>query len=166
VLLQGLRRWFLTYQAPPIPDLVSDIDYLIKRNQGIRLFSYQDPLGIWTIGFGHTGPDVYPDMRITREQADKLFEYDLFAIQSMTWSQIHDIPTTPHQYSAMVSLVHNIGITAFRRSSVLKHHRNHQYEAAANAFLLFIHERIDDKLVISDELLKRRKEERSIYLDI
>ncbi len=47
---------------------------LVKRFEGLRLTAYQDSVGVWTIGYGHTGPDVHPGMTITEEQADELLE--------------------------------------------------------------------------------------------
>ena len=43
---------------------------LIERNEGLRLEAYQDIVGVWSIGYGDTGPDVVPGLRITKEEAD------------------------------------------------------------------------------------------------
>ena len=45
---------------------------LIKRFEGMKLASYQCPAGKWTIGYGHTGPDVQPGQTITAAQAEYL----------------------------------------------------------------------------------------------
>ena len=42
---------------------------LIKQFEGLELEAYQDIAGIWTIGYGHTGPDVEPGMRISEREA-------------------------------------------------------------------------------------------------
>ena len=49
---------------------------LIETFEGLRLTSYQDQRGIWTIGYGHTG-DVYANEIITQEEADNLLAIDL-----------------------------------------------------------------------------------------
>ena len=41
---------------------------LIKRFKGLRLTAYRCPVGVWTIGYGSTGPHVRPGMRITRSR--------------------------------------------------------------------------------------------------
>ena len=41
-----------------------------------RLQAFLDPGGVWTIGRGHTGPDVKPGMVITPEKSDAYFEED------------------------------------------------------------------------------------------
>ena len=53
---------------------------LIKHFEGCRLTAYPDP-GTggdpWTIGYGHTGPDVYLGVTITQAEADHLLKQDL-----------------------------------------------------------------------------------------
>jgi lysozyme len=50
---------------------------LIKRAEGLRLDSYRDAVGIATIGYGHTGPDVRIPMTITPGEAERLLYEDL-----------------------------------------------------------------------------------------
>ena len=49
----------------------------IQNEEGIRLKAYQDTRGVWTIGVGHTGPDVYEGLVITADQAEDIFKKDL-----------------------------------------------------------------------------------------
>lgn len=44
--------------------------------EGLRLHSYQDSVGVWTIGYGHTGPEVGPNQTITLDEAFTHFEAD------------------------------------------------------------------------------------------
>ena len=46
---------------------------LIKQFEGLRLDAYKCPAGVWTIGYGHTGPDVAPGDTI-RETDAKIFQ--------------------------------------------------------------------------------------------
>ncbi|SPU27380.1 Phage-related lysozyme (muraminidase) [Candidatus Bartonella washoeensis] len=50
---------------------------LIKQLEGLRLSAYEDAIGVWTIGYGHTSaagaPDVYEGMQITEKEAEKSF---------------------------------------------------------------------------------------------
>ena len=53
---------------------------LLKTWEGCRLSAYPDPAsggGPWTIGYGHTGPDVVPGLTITQQQADALLQKDV-----------------------------------------------------------------------------------------
>jgi lysozyme len=49
---------------------------LIRVFEGIRLTAYQDSGGVWTIGIGHTGPEVVAGLTITADQAAELFATD------------------------------------------------------------------------------------------
>src|SRR6478609_5634681 len=53
---------------------------LIKHFEGLYLKAYKDPVGIWTIGYGHTGlthqdGTVYEGRKITRAEAEQLLRY-------------------------------------------------------------------------------------------
>ena len=49
---------------------------LITSFEGCKLSAYQDPVGVWTIGFGHTS-GVQPGMVIDSDTAIVLFKEDL-----------------------------------------------------------------------------------------
>ena len=38
----------------------------IKNFEGLRLETYKDPAGVLTIGYGHTGHDVFEGDRISK----------------------------------------------------------------------------------------------------
>jgi len=50
---------------------------LTEQFEGLRLTAYQDSVGVWTIGYGHTGSDVRPGLTITQEQASALLQQDV-----------------------------------------------------------------------------------------
>jgi lysozyme len=96
---------------------------LIREFEGFRAEAYRDPVGIWTIGYGHTSmagpPNVKPGLVMTRAEADDILKRDVekFAVgvrKSLT-RQI-----SPLQFSALVSFAYNVGLDGFRKSSVLK----------------------------------------------
>jgi GH24 family phage-related lysozyme (muramidase) len=43
---------------------------LIKKFEGLRLTAYVCPAGVLTIGYGHTGSDVKPGMKIDEKEAE------------------------------------------------------------------------------------------------
>ena len=53
----------------------SGID-LLKHFEGCELEAYQDSVGVWTIGYGHT-KDVDPGMKITQELAEHMLKEEL-----------------------------------------------------------------------------------------
>ena len=58
---------------------------LIQSWEGCRLQAYPDPASggaPWTIGYGHTGPEVKPGLVISQEQADAWFKSDVARFES------------------------------------------------------------------------------------
>ena len=138
---------------------------LIKSFEKCRLDAYQDEGGIWTCGWGDTGPDVTEGTHWTQTQADARFEARInreFA--PFVENHIEEAPTTGDQFGAMVSLAYNIGDNAFLTSSVLLFHRLRNYRRAADSFLLWDKVEEDGVLVESAGLLRRRHAERVLYL--
>lgn len=92
---------------------------LIKRFEGLRLEAYVCPAGVLTIGWGHTGPDVRPEMVCTRQKADALLHKDLERFETGV-AEALKVRVTDNQYAALVSLAFNIGLGAFGRSTLLR----------------------------------------------
>lgn len=49
----------------------------LKRDEGLRLKPYQDTVGVWTIGYGHTKGVTKDTAPITEEQAEEFLKEDL-----------------------------------------------------------------------------------------
>lgn len=113
---------------------------LMHDFEGCRLDAYPDPGSHdgepWTIGWGSTGPGIHKGVRWTQEQADRRFADDLAQKYGAALDKmLEGVPTTQNQYDAMLALTYNIGIGAFRGSSVLRLHKARDYTNAARAFL-------------------------------
>ena len=50
---------------------------LVKQFEGCKLKAYKCPAGVWTVGWGSTGPDVTENTVWTQQQADDRLERDL-----------------------------------------------------------------------------------------
>ena len=137
---------------------------LIKRNEGCVLDAYPDPAtggDPWTIGYGHTGPDVAEGLSITQERAEELLRQDLGRFQDGVDDLIaENAAISDSQYGAMVSLAFNIGLGNFRASSVLRDHNAGNNQAAADAFRMW--NKAAGKVM--NGLTRRREEERTLYL--
>lgn len=134
---------------------------LICRNEGCKLTAYRCPAGVLTIGYGHTGPDVVRGLEISQDKADRLLadrlerEFEPGVLKLLDGGA----PTTENQFSALVSLAYNIGLGGLRRSTVLRKHREGDYEAAAEAFAMWNQ---GGGRVLAG-LVRRRKEEADLY---
>lgn len=132
---------------------------LLKEFEGCRLTAYRDAGGIWTIGYGHTGPDVRRSLTITQQEADALLRYDVQRFERAVDAATRGGRTTENQFSAMVCLAYNIGEGAFRRSTVLKQHQKGNYRLAEAAFMMWV--KVGKRTLRG--LVRRRNAERKLY---
>lgn len=63
----------------------------------------------WTIGWGHTGPEVVEGLVWTKEKADAVFKTDL-EIREKGVSSLVKVPINQGQFDALVCLAYNIGL--------------------------------------------------------
>lgn len=70
--------------------------------------TYADPVGIPTICYGHTGPDVTPGRTATAEECSALLEQDL-AVAYASVKRCITSPMLPHQAAALTSAAYNAG---------------------------------------------------------
>lgn len=140
---------------------------LIKAFEGCGLEAYVDPVGIWTIGYGHTASAGLPipkaGMTITQAQADALLKDDLWVIRSTVLSWIK-VPTNENERAALISLAFNIGVSAFRGSTALKRLNAGDRAGAAEALTWWNKGTVDGKKVELPGLTRRRAAERDLFL--
>lgn len=135
---------------------------LIKRKEGERLTAYEDSVGIWTIGVGHTGTvngkPVSRGMTITQNKSTDLLLSDLNWVESSI-NKAARVPLSQNQYDALSRFVFNMGKSAFENSTLLKKLNAGDYASAADQLLQW--KRAGN---IPDLLLPRRKRARALFL--
>ena len=107
---------------------------LIKHFEGCSLEAYADPATgaePWTIGYGHTGPEVHPGMTITQDEADALLREDAEKVAKQIAPMVH-VPLSQEEFDALVCFVFNVGIGNFAKSTLLKKLNAGDYEGAAD----------------------------------
>lgn len=130
---------------------------LIKKHEGLRLDSYQDSGGVWTVGYGHTAT-AKPGQTITRQQAEALLLSDLKDKENAVKALVK-VPLTQNEFDALVSLVFNIGTGAFKNSTLLKELNAGNKKAAAGQFIRWVN--VNGQQLPG--LVKRRKEEKELF---
>lgn len=106
---------------------------LIKSFEGLKLVAYKCPAGIWTNGYGHTGPDVTPGQVITQAQADALLARDLERFEAGV-SRLVSVQLTQNQFDALVCFSFNLGLGALQGSTLLRLLNAGDYAGAAAQF--------------------------------
>ena len=132
---------------------------LIKQFEGCRLEAYKCPAGVWTIGYGHTGSDVYKGLTITQEKAESLLKSDLI-VHCNSVSKLVKVKLNQNQFDALVSFEYNVGYGNFSSSTLLKLLNKGDYAGAAGQFERWVY--TGGKVL--EGLKKRRKAEKELFL--
>lgn len=91
----------------------------LKKWEGLKLKAYRDVAGVLTIGYGSTGMHVKSGMVISEKQAETLLKKDLDRFEKAVDESVN-VPLTDNQFGALVSFSFNVGVTAFKGSTLLK----------------------------------------------
>lgn len=125
----------------------------LSVREGRRKKAYKDTKGIWTIGVGHTGPEVVEGLVIDDTQIDKYLEEDV------KWAEeaVRKVKANLNQnmFDALVSFVFNIGASAFAKSTMKKLLDVGDYKGAYEQF---------DRWVIPKEITERRMGEKKQFI--
>ena len=90
------------------PELIQQV----KRDEGLRLKAYWDPIGkVWTVGYGHTGPDVTEGTVWTLAQAEAALAEDLNTAadevdRAFPWAESMGVV----RWSVLVNMAFNMGL--------------------------------------------------------
>jgi lysozyme len=106
---------------------------LIKQFEGIRLKAYLCPAGVLTIGYGHT-LNVKVGQVITEAEAELLLMKDLIPVENAIESLVK-IELSQGQYDSLCSFIFNLGVSAFRMSTLLRQLNKGNYVEAAEEIL-------------------------------
>ena len=131
---------------------------LITSFEGCRLTAYQDSVGVWTIGYGHTS-GVYQGMTITEEEAIAFLRQDLKTAENAVNSNV-TYGINQNQFDALVSFTFNVGTGNFTSSTLLKKLNAGDVNGAANEFDRWIYAGGQ----VLEGLVRRRAAEKQMFL--
>lgn len=159
--------WEALKRIPEVPQSVQVTSQrgrnLISDREGNVLKAYQDSVGVWTIGVGHTSaagaPKVTRGMTITLAESDEILSRDLKTFEKAVRDAVK-VPLTQNQFDALVSFCFNIGGGAFAKSTLVKKLNAGDTAGAADQFLRW--NKVKGKVVRG--LTTRRQGERAQFL--
>ena len=131
---------------------------LTEQFEGCRLTAYQDQVGVWTIGYGHTGPDVTSGLTITQAQAQILLAQDVRSAVACVNNSV-TVNLAQEQFDALVDFVFNVGAGAFKGSRLLRSLNAGDFAGAAAQFVLWDHA----GGAVNPGLLRRRQAEAALF---
>lgn len=126
----------------------------------------------WTIGYGHTGPDVGPDTTASLQRCRDWLYADLKEAQDIVQRAVK-VTLAPHQEAALISFVFNVGPGKYkvkdglcelknapRCSTLLRLVNEGQFALAAKQFRLWVGAQGEK----SGGLARRRGVERAVFM--
>lgn len=147
----------------------------IRHHEGVRVRPYRCPALLWTVGVGHVIdprhigvkledrknlpiPDGW-DRSLSMDEVNKILSEDLSRFEAGVL-RLCPNGLNPGRFDALVSFAFNAGLGNLQRSSIRMKHNRGDYEGAAEAFMMWT--KAGGKELPG--LVKRRKDERNLYL--
>jgi lysozyme len=143
---------------------------LTRDSENCKLTAYPDPASPrargtgtsgapWTIGWGHTGPEVCEGLVWTQAQADAQLLKDMQRAEDNVRKYVtHEI--TKDQFIALCDFAFNIGNQAFDTSTLLKYLNQYRLEEAIGEFAKW--NRAGGEIL--NGLIKRRDGEKALFI--
>lgn len=131
---------------------------LTKGYEGLRLTSYQDVAGVWTIGYGHTGSEVAAGQTVDEARADLLLKFDM--AQAVKAVNLYvNVLLLQTEFDALVDFAFNCGIGTLKGSTLLRKVNVGDMGGAVAEFGKWVHAGGE----VVPGLVRRRREEASLF---
>ena len=146
---------------------IDDAGYeFIKQWEGVRNKAYRDSAGIPTIGIGfirymvgaRAGTRVQMQDYLTDDEIKAEFTVQIAAYEDAVAEAVK-VALTQSQVNALVSLCYNIGVNAFKGSTVVRELNQRKYQAACKAIGMW--NKAGGRVV--QGLVNRRKAEQVLF---
>lgn len=133
---------------------------LIKKFEGLRLESYKvvPTEKYFTIGYGHYGSDVKENEKITKAQAENLLKRDVKRFVDGVNDGLR-VDVNQNQFDALVSFAYNVGLGAYKSSTLLELINKKDFDGASKQFARW--NKSGGKVL--NGLIKRRSEEQKLF---
>lgn len=132
---------------------------LVKNFEGLSLKAYLCPAGVWTIGYGSTLGVKKGDRLEDEEEAEDLLLRDLMKFEDAV-TKLVKVDLNQNQFDALVSFTYNVGIGAFKKSTLLKVLNMGKYDLVPDQFGRWIYA---NGKVLSG-LKRRRAQEAALFI--
>jgi lysozyme len=126
---------------------------ILREREGARNEAYQDVKGIWTIGVGHTGPEVVEGLTWTDDEIDSQLALDVEKAEDCINQNVR-VLLTQNQVDALCSFIFNVGTHAFEESTMLRLINQCDFDGATAQF---------DRWNIPSAIIGRRMAEKAQF---
>lgn len=128
---------------------------IIKKYEGCNLKAYQDSVGVWTIGYGHTSC-VKSGQTITQYQAEEFLKKDCAVAEKSVNFYANKYNWNQNQFDALVSFTFNLGA-----GNLKKLLNGGERSISAIGKIMLLYNKAGGKVLAG--LTKRREEEKKLF---
>ena len=117
-------------------DLVKHFESCLKKQPDGRFKAYVDPVGVLTIGWGHTlhhGKRFDKSTCWTQQECDAELASDMALFEKQV-GELVTMPLKQYQFDALVSFTYNVGAGNLKKSTLLRKLNVGDYAGAAHEF--------------------------------
>lgn len=133
---------------------------LIKEFEGCKLKAYKCPAGVWTVGFGATGPDIKEGTVWSQQYADAMLRK---MANNVLDEALHESPRlrneTPGRQAAVSDFIYNLGVGNYRKRTFKRLIDAGDFNEAKHSVMKWNKARINGELRELPGLTRRRKAE-------
>ncbi len=133
---------------------------LIKKFEGCETTAYQDSVGVWTIGFGHT-KGVEEGQTCSIEDAESMLANEMDEYEGYINNMVK-VDLQQHEFDALVAWVYNLGPTNLGESTMLKVLNGGQFDRVPEEMNRWT--RAGGKIL--EGLVRRRQAESLMFQDL
>ncbi len=142
---------------------LNEAEAMAEPFEGFRAAPYQDPVGVWTIGFGTTrdtegAPVSAVTPPVTLDQARRLMLRDMRGALMGVKGDVK-VPLSTDEEAALIDFSYNLGLGNLGASTLLRLLNQGDYAGAAGQFDLW--DRAGGKVLAG--LLRRRAAEKTLF---
>lgn len=136
---------------------------LIKGFERLELEAYLDPVGVPTVGYGHTQGVKLGD-KITKRKAEQFLREDLAEAEEAVTKYVL-VELNENQFAALVSFTFNTGTYAFRTSTLLKMINSEKWSEVRPQMLRWVYgtDRKTGRKIKLNGLVRRRTAEYALF---
>ena len=133
---------------------------LINKFEGCETTAYQDSVGVWTIGFGHT-KGVEEGQTCSIEDAESMLADEMDEYEGYINNMVK-VDLQQHEFDALVAWVYNLGPTNLGESTMLKVLNGGQFDRVPEEMNRWT--RAGGKIL--EGLVRRRQAESLMFQDL
>lgn len=133
---------------------------VIQKWEGHESRPYKDVVGVVTVCYGHTGPDIQLKRWYSPAECTKMLEKDLEKFSTGVLTISPELADQPYILAATISFSYNVGLETYRKSSVARNFKARNWQAGCDAMLKYTYA----KGRYIQGLANRRKDEYKICI--